>query len=178
MQPAKYRSCRRRFTAALLAGVSGTGLSTLANSASPARHDRLIVASRLDMLDAAVQSDRILLLLFSRPACGFCEALRRDQLLGIARSRPKSRVNVLELDMTQTQRFRDISSGAALTRWHESPAQLAQSLGVRVAPTLLFLSRTGESAERLIGYGSPDFYGAYLDQRIEASLAHAQGGKS
>jgi hypothetical protein len=40
-----------------------------------------------------------------------------------------------------------------------------------MAPTVLFMGPEGEIAERLVGYGSPDFYGAYLEQRI--AQAHA-----
>ena len=37
-----------------------------------------------------------------------------------------------------------------------------------VAPTLLFLGPKGEElAERLVGGSIPDFYGAYLEQRLE-----------
>ena len=42
---------------------------------------------------------------------------------------------------------------------------------VRLAPTVLFLGPEGEVAERLIGYGSPDFFGAYLDQRLAQARA-------
>jgi len=39
-----------------------------------------------------------------------------------------------------------------------------------VAPTLLFIGRDGkEVAERLRGVPLPDFYGAYLQQRVEAA---------
>jgi hypothetical protein len=42
--------------------------------------------------------------------------------------------------------------------------------GVKVAPTLLFLGGQGrEVAERLVGALLPDFYGAYLAQRLETA---------
>jgi hypothetical protein len=50
---------------------------------------------------------------------------------------------------------------------------------VRVAPTVSFLSARGEVAPPLVGYSSPDFYGAYLDDRIEqarAALRSSRGG--
>ena len=42
----------------------------------------------------------------------------------------------------------------------------------RLAPTVVFLAPDGtELAERLIGYPSADFYGAYLEQRLEQARA-------
>ncbi|MEY3707473.1 MAG: hypothetical protein RL585_2030, partial [Pseudomonadota bacterium] len=38
-----------------------------------------------------------------------------------------------------------------------------------MVPTVLFLGPQGEIAERLIGYGSRDFYGAYLNERIASA---------
>jgi hypothetical protein len=43
---------------------------------------------------------------------------------------------------------------------------------VRVAPTVLLLGRGGaEVAERLVGGYIPDFYAAYLEQRLEQARA-------
>jgi hypothetical protein len=44
-------------------------------------------------------------------------------------------------------------------------------MGVRFAPTVAFLGPDGELAERLLGYQSADFYGAYLDDRIAEAAA-------
>ena len=52
-----------------------------------------------------------------------------------------------------------------------SPRELGRFHKVRLAPTVLFIGPQGELAERLVGYGSPDFFGAYLEQRISQSRA-------
>jgi hypothetical protein len=51
--------------------------------------------------------------------------------------------------------FETIQGGVELQRYR-----------ITMVPTVLFLGPQGEIAERLIGYGSRDFYGAYLNERI------------
>jgi hypothetical protein len=48
---------------------------------------------------------------------------------------------------------------------------------VKIAPTLVFLGPDGEIAERLVGYGSPDFFSAYLDDRIDAAKRAIGGAR-
>ena len=46
--------------------------------------------------------------------------------------------------------------------------QLIRSWGIKVAPTVLFFGQNGiELADRLSGAYIPDFYGTYLDERIQ-----------
>jgi hypothetical protein len=50
--------------------------------------------------------------------------------------------------------------------------QLIRDWRVRVAPTVLFLGKGGaELAPRLVGGMLPDFYGAYLLERVVAAQA-------
>ncbi|HET6599527.1 MAG TPA: hypothetical protein VFG60_06155, partial [Burkholderiaceae bacterium] len=51
-------------------------------------------------------------------------------------------------------------------------AAVARAWNAKLAPTVLFFDARGrEIAERLVGAGLPDFYGAYLDQRLQAARA-------
>ena len=53
---------------------------------------------------------------------------------------------------------------AGVVRTHDAQVR---AWGVRMAPTVLFFGRGGiEVAERLVGAGMPDFYGAYLEERL------------
>jgi hypothetical protein len=120
--------------------------------------------------------------LFSTAGCGWCDALRAAELRHLAREADARGVLVVEFDLADGRPFRaDASAGSkdrhaqlrpavepATAGWTraESPAALARRLGIRVAPTVAFLGPQGGVAEPLVGYGSPDFYGAYLDERI------------
>ena len=75
--------------------------------------------------------------------------------------REQSGLDVVQVNMRTQQMTRDFR-GASVS--HE---QLVQSWGVRVAPSVLFFGPGGvEVAERLTGGYIPDFYGAYLDDRL------------
>ena len=103
--------------------------------------------------------------------------MRRDQLSHLAREAPARGVRVVEFDVGDTRKFspgpsREGGPGAAA-----SGADLADRLGVRVTPTVVFLGPRGELADRLIGYSSRDFYGAYLDERIELARTALRAGR-
>ena len=70
------------------------------------------------------------------------------------------------MDMRSAQTVRDFD-GRMLT--HDA---LVQRWRVSIAPTLLFFGPTGrEVAERMEGAYQPDFYGPYLEDRLEKAQA-------
>jgi hypothetical protein len=77
--------------------------------------------------------------------------------------RQEQRLPVVQVDM-RSQRSVKNFSGSATT--HEA---LIAAWRIELAPTVLFLGRQGvEVAQRLVGGYIPDFYGAYLEQRLES----------
>ena len=131
----------------------------------PASHDAL--------LRDAVRDGTVIVALFSLPGCPYCEAVRREQLRHLARGQSAQRLRVVEYELGDRTPFADAAArahgpgNAADAVAPRSPAALAASLDIRVAPTVAFIGPDGkEVAERLVGYSSPDFYGAYLEQRI------------
>lgn len=102
-----------------------------------------------------------IVLMFSSVGCAWCELVRRDHLRYLARDQQKLGLIVVELDLLDRKPFAD----------GETPAGIAKAMGVRFAPTVAFLGPEGELAERLLGYQSADFYGAYLDDRIAEAAA-------
>jgi thioredoxin-related protein len=129
-----------------------------------------------------LRKDKLLaIVMISRPACPFCEAIRREQLLPMQRAQKTSaalpKLVLVEFDFTITTKFEAaVNPGQSRIAAPENPRKLAQQLGIKLAPTLLFLGwekasrEFQELAERLVGYGSRDFFSAYLDERIEISL--------
>jgi thioredoxin-related protein len=142
------------------------------NLPSPRAWEPWLIQLRTDKTLAVV--------MISRPACPYCEALRREQLLPMLHAQNASSMTknlmLVEFDFTVTTRFETVvNPGSSQIAAPENPKKLAQQLGVKLAPTLLFLGWTKngefkELAERLIGYGSRDFYGAYLEERIQSAL--------
>lgn len=172
----------RRLPAALLLCTAFTGLAMAggkpAGVGQTAQHPSHAPLPRPESLHAlhaqSAAEQRPVVALFSTAGCGWCEALRREQLQHLARDAGRRGVLVAEFDLADRRAFGGAGAGAAdkglpAHAWPTagSPAELARLLGVRVAPTLVFLGPSGVAAAPLVGYTSPDFYGAYLDERIE-----------
>jgi len=99
----------------------------------------------------------------SLEGCPFCKVARNNYLAPL---HEQEGLPVAQIDMRSRSRVLDFG-GVAVT--HED---LARRWKIRIAPTVLFFGRGGvEVAERLVGGYIPDFYGAYLDQRLEQARA-------
>jgi thioredoxin-related protein len=112
-----------------------------------------------DELAQALQAEHPLLVLVSLDGCPFCKLVRESYLSPL---RAQQGVPVVQLDMRSDAVVQDFM-GKAFTH-----SALARAWNVTWAPTLLFFGRGGaEVAPRLTGIGSADYYGAFLDQRLE-----------
>ncbi len=105
----------------------------------------------------AAQRAQPLIVLVSLAGCVYCERVRRSNLLPrLAEGQPIVQV--------------DLKSGLAVRNWQGSPSshdELTRLWKVRLAPTLLFFGPGGlELADRMEGVYQPDFYDAYLDERL------------
>jgi hypothetical protein len=115
-------------------------------------------ASLPDELAQALKAGQPLVVMVSLHGCPWCELVRSHYL---APMHTQDGLPVVQVDMRSTRATRAVG-GEAMS--HDA---LVRAWGVKVAPTVLFLGRGGrEVAERLVG-GSPDFYAAYLDRRLE-----------
>jgi thioredoxin-related protein len=118
--------------------------------------------------ERAAAEGRVLLVLFSESGCQWCERVRREYLLPMQRNAEvQKKALFFQVDVDSSTSLRDFA-GRSTTQ-----SAIARQYGIRIMPTVLMLGPKGETlAEPLIGFSSSDFYGAYLDERIEkASLA-------
>ena len=98
-----------------------------------------------------------LIVMVSLEGCVYCKMARQSHLLPMHQQGQ----TIVQLDLRSAQSVVDFS-GQATT--HD---QLTRAWKISVAPTLLFFGRGGrEVAERMEGAYLPDFYGAYLDERL------------
>ncbi len=119
--------------------------------------------SLAESLDAALRSGQPLVVMVSLEGCAFCKVARAHYL---APMQQREGLPVVQLDMRTSTPVLDFQ-GASTT--HDA---LVRQWGVRVAPTVLFFGAGGvEVAERLRGASIPDYYGAYLDQRLSVARA-------
>lgn len=136
--------------------------------AAPDASERLLPSSN-DLqhdLAAALARQEPLVLMATLRGCPFCRVVREHYLLPLHRAG----AFVTQLHFLSSDPLRD-GYGA-----QSSHGSVVRQLGIEVAPTVLFYGRGyQEVAERLVGSSIPDFYGAYLDQRMEQARAAVRG---
>lgn len=153
---AAWRAWRRR------EWVLGAGLACALPGAFAADGELPVPASMADALAAALTRREPLVVMASLVGCPFCRIVREHYLLPAWRDGAA----VVQIDFRDPRSVRDWE-GRATTQ-----GALVKTLGVSVAPTVMFFGRGGrEVAERLSGTYISDFYGAYLEQRLEQARA-------
>ena len=118
--------------------------------------------SLADELERALSKANPLVVMVSLESCPFCRVARDNYLEPLR----LEGLPVVQIDMRSSHAVRDFS-GATVT--HD---QLVQVWRVTIAPSVLFFGPRGkEIVARMEGSYIADFYGAYLDQRIEQARA-------
>jgi thioredoxin-related protein len=120
----------------------------------------------------AQQKQLPILLLVAAEWCSYCTLIQDEFLEPMIKSGnydDKVLIRVMYMD-----------SGETLRSFEGDPVpadQLAARYKVKLTPTVLFLGPNGEElAPRIVGISSPDYYGAYLDQHIEAAAEQLRSG--
>lgn len=147
----------------LLAGaaVCATGAAWASPAILP------LAESLQDELALALKKGQPLVVMVSLEGCPFCVVARNSYLAPL---RAEGRLDIVQVDMRTGRPLKDFQ-GQALT--HE---EMTRRWAIKLAPTVLFFGKGGqEVAERLVGGMLPDFYGAYLDQRLEAARKAVRG---
>ena len=148
---------RREFSKVLAAAAA------LGSAWSHAKDSALPVPKSLPQAALAAQAKgEPLVLLISLPGCVYCEQVRRSYLLAL---RADEGVHAWQLTVSDKTTPLIGFNGQPTTA-----ARQAAALKATFTPTVLFMGSQGqELAERLVGIAVPDFYGAYLDQRLAAA---------
>lgn len=156
----RYSPVRRQLVLGSLLGVAG-GASFAAPAVLPS------ASSLPDELALTLQKGQPLVVMVSLPGCPYCRAVREQSL---APMHQHQGLAIVQVDMQSKQPLKGFD-GTMST--HD---QVIRAWKVDLAPTLLFFGRKGvEVAERLVGASLPDFYGAYLDERLELARKAVQG---
>jgi thioredoxin-related protein len=145
---------RRQFSKAL------AGACVLPAAWAHAKDTALPVPTSLPQVaQAAKANGEPLVLLISLSGCVYCELVRRSYLLP---ARQNDGLQAWQLDVSNKSTPLIGFDGKLTTA-----ALQAKAWKAAFTPTVLFLGSQGqELAERLVGIAVPDFYGAYLVQRL------------
>jgi hypothetical protein len=121
--------------------------------------------SLAESLALALQATQPLVVMVSLEGCPFCKVARGSYLAPLHREG----LSVVQIDMRSDKPVQDFQSSYTT---HDA---LVRKWDVRVAPTVIFFGPGGlELADRLRGASIPDYYGAYLDQRLATARAALQ----
>jgi len=145
---------RRRWMTLVTLGACGVG-------SARAQQDVPLPAPRSlpDALKAALAKKEPLIVMASLPGCPFCKVARQNYLQPM---RAEGAIQIVQID------FGNASPLIAFSGEQLTQAQQIRQWSISIAPTLLFFGPGGtEVAERMTGGYLPDFYAAYLDQRLE-----------
>ena len=113
---------------------------------------------------AAAARGEPLVVMTSLAGCPYCDLVRNHHLLPMLR---QGQLHAVQLDVRDRTSNLQGFDGSMTT-----PAEQAKAWKARFAPTVLFLGAKGEElAERLVGVAVPDFYGEYLDARLQQARA-------
>ncbi len=147
---------RREFSSlaggVLLAAASASGTVFAKDSALP------VPVSLPQVATAAAAKGEPLVLLISLPGCPYCEMVRRSYLL------PMRAEGLHAWQISITERSPSLRG---FDGKNTSPEALAAAWKATFTPTVLFIGPQGQMlAPPLVGIAVPDFYGAYLDERL------------
>lgn len=137
--------------------------------AAPVSGDSIAMIQVSDLRDEArvARANKLILVLeFSSEYCGYCRKLEDLFLVPMQRnSEYDTKVLIRSVSLDSFETLVDFD-GRSL-----STAEFAARYDVSLTPTLLFLNAEGrELSEKLVGIWSEDFYGGFIDSRIDEAL--------
>jgi thioredoxin-related protein len=107
----------------------------------------------------------LLVLEFASEDCPYCHKLEKLFLLPMQRNADyDDKILIRSISLDDDQTVIDFEGRSLATN------EFAARYGVSLTPTLLFLNADGiEISERLVGIWSEDFYGGFIDSRIDTA---------
>jgi hypothetical protein len=113
---------------------------------------------------AAAARGEPLVVMTTLAGCPYCDLVRNHHLLPMLRQQLVHAIQIDTRDRTSNLQGFDGTS--------TTPADQVTMWKARFAPTVLFFGPRGdELAERLVGVAVADFYGEYLEQRLQHARA-------
>jgi hypothetical protein len=165
MKPSEADGRRRRGLGLIgCAGLAALGWPVLSGAQSPGGHHQTLppAQSLRDELAAALTRKSPLVVMVSLEGCPHCRVARQSHLVPMWRDG----LPIVQVDFRDPRLLTDFGGQ---TRSHDEMTRLWR---VTMAPTLLFFGPGGrEVAERMEGAYLPDFYRAYLEQRLDQARA-------
>jgi thioredoxin-related protein len=144
----------------------GVGVLSILSFVAGAATDLPLASDLRSEARAAAQAGLPLVLVYSRPDCGYCEIVKRDYLKPLAQeARYQGRMVVRQINQ---------GSDAVLIGFNgerTTHAQFAAAEKVRLVPVVGFYGPNGGAlVPAIVGARLPDFYTGYLQSAIDQSV--------
>ena len=135
-------------------------------SASNSNHELISVTDLTREAWLANKGRRVLMIEFSSEYCGYCLMLEEEFLRPMLRNSDyNEKVVIRSISLSDNDTLVDFD-GKSISAY-----DFASRYEVFVTPTLLFLDDKGvEVSDKLVGIWSVDFYGGFIDDRIDSGL--------
>ena len=148
------------FVAIFAFSFLGTSVTSASNAGGMIYASNLTEDGKL-----AGEGNRVLMIEFSSEFCGYCRLLENEFLKPMMRnSEYGEKVVIRSISLSDNDSLIDFDGNRV------SASEFAAKYGVIVTPTLIFLDEHGqEVSDKLVGIWSVDYYGAYIDQRIDSA---------
>ena len=113
----------------------------------------------------ARSQELVILIEFSDDDCEYCLLLENEFLIPMSKNRGYGeKVIIRSLPLSGDHQFKGFQGELV------SASQFASKYQVMVTPTMVFLDANGnELSEKLVGIWSIDFFGSYIDERIDTA---------
>jgi thioredoxin-related protein len=107
----------------------------------------------------------VILIEFSSDSCEYCRLLEDEFLEPMNIDRDYSeKIIIRSVPLDGAHQFRGFQGESI------SASQFASKYDIEVTPTMVFLDANGEQlSEKLVGIWSLDFFGGYIDERIDTA---------
>lgn len=140
----------------------------LATKIAVSNEDQAIVSATDLSQDASrARSDKLVLVLeFTLEDCPYCELLEEEFLKPMSINQGyREKVIIRSVPIDGDYLIKDFMGGST------TGSQLASRYHVDTTPTMVFLDADGnELSKKLIGIWSIDFFGSFIDERIDLAL--------
>ncbi len=122
----------------------------------------------------AVLADKkngVVLVMFAGEYCGYCEQVLNEFLIPMSRNPEyQNKLVMRRVDNTGFTTVKDFDGSV------EDHRKFTSEHGIRMVPTVVLFDKNGKQLGKpLVGLTTVDYYGYYLDQAIDAAIAHVRG---
>lgn len=147
----------------LLAPLLFAALVSPSQAGEPGSNRMVSVTDLREEARIAEDNNLVLVLEFSSEYCGYCRKLENLFLLPMQRNPDYGdKILIRSVSLDNYEYLIDFDGKFVTT------GEFASKYAVSVTPTLLFLGSDGkELSKKLVGIWSEDFYGGYIDNRID-----------